>query len=117
MLKKIKSFFRKLFSKQFIHPEVNKRLSNAIDDKIARRNEDTEKEINKNTEVLNSYLRTYFDKKYSSQSKMQVSFQTCNKQWLKHCREINSTNKLINVDKKAFEKQVKLVINKLKENG
>lgn len=117
MLLKIKRFFKSLFSKNFIHPEINKRINTAIDDKIAGRVKAQSKETEKHTAFLNSLLRTYFSKQYDSPEMMKVSFDLCNKEWQTLVRDINSKSKLINLNKHAFSNKVKLVIKNINENG
>lgn len=109
---KIISFFRK--NKL---PEINKPLSTAIDDKLAKRKlaQDITKDIH--TKVLNTYLVTYFKKEYKSVGEMQFAFGIANKKWQQYVREINSTNKLINLNKRAFQIKVKEIIEKSKQNG
>ena len=116
MLIKIKQFLKRIFSKRFIAPIINEKLATAIDDKIIRRRKDQEKKTQEHTDILNSFLKTYFSRKYNNSSDMLTAFNTCNKHWKKHCVLINSTEKLINLKKDAFEKNVEKVINKLKEN-
>lgn len=115
MWKKFRSFLRRLFSKGFIHPALNEKLNTVIEDKINRVQKDQQVLIDKYSEFLNSYLRTYFSKQYDSQTQMAVAFNATNKEWQKLCRQVNSTEKLINIDKEAFKRQVKLVVTKTKE--
>lgn len=117
MWKSISSFFKGLFSKRFVHPIVNERLATAIDDKINRENKERQAKIEKHNEILNQYVRTYFSRRYSDNDEMQIAFDTINKDWKKHCRVINSTDKTINLKSNYFEQRVKTVITNLKENG
>lgn len=115
MLKLWKSF-KKLFSFKFVHPLVNERVDHAITDKIKAHAKKQDKEASKYQDELNSIVRTYFSRPYETRLEMEVAFQECNRTWKKLCKEVNSTNKLINLNKSAFENQVKLVI-KETQNG
>lgn len=116
MNRKIKAFFKRIFSTKFIAPIVNEKLATSIDDKITRKRKEQEKLTEFHTSILNSFVKTYLSKKYENKQEMQIAFETCNKQWKKHCAQINSKEKLISLKKTAFESQVKIVIKKLKEN-
>lgn len=119
MIKKIASFFVKFFAKakEKIMPTIDKELDKKIDEKVSARKELVAKEQTIHSDKLNSYLKTYFAKKYDTQDEMQVAFDLCNKNWKNYCRKINGNSTVINLNKKAFENQVKLVITKIKENG
>ena len=119
------------FEKGFIHPELNnnslnaieierKKLSDAIDNKIAKNNALKTIAIDLHTKVLNEYLYTFFKRQYANIEEQKVAFTTANKKWQKYVREVNSTNKLINLNKKSFEEHVKKVLElavKKQENG
>ena len=115
MILLIKKLLKKLFSYKFIHPIVNERLSNAIDDKRNSRIKLQNEEIKKYNDILNGYLKTYFSKTYNSADDMSFTYKLINKEWKQLCVKVNSTNKLINLNKTSFEKQVKSVINKVNE--
>ncbi|MES2592397.1 MAG: hypothetical protein V4608_10960 [Bacteroidota bacterium] len=117
MIQKIKKFLKTIFSARFTHPVVNEKLSTAIDDKLKKRVKEQGVEIDKNTLLLNSYLRTYFSKQYETPELMRHAFDVTNKEWQKHCRNINSTSKLINLDKEAFKKRVQLTIKTFNETN
>lgn len=117
MIKKIKRIFKILFSKRFVHPVVDERLSTAIDDKIEARKKAQENESAIYEAKLNEFVKTYFSKKYESVELMGVSFAETNRQWKKLCRDVNRRNKLINLNKNAFQNRVQLVINQMKQNG
>jgi len=115
MIKKLKSFFKKLFSKKFVHPVVNEKLSNAIDDKISKRIE-KQNDLAKDYEiVLNGIVKTYVSKQYESVDTMKVAFDLSNKEWNKICKEVNGKSKLINLNKNAFKNKVEFVIKTLKD--
>lgn len=113
----MKSFFKKLFSRKFIHPVVNEKLSNAIDDKIAARVRQQQDLTREHEIVLNDIIKTYFSKKYESVDTMKVAFDLSNNKWQKICREVNGKSKLINLNKNAFKNKVEIIIKTLKENG
>lgn len=115
MINKLRQKIKGLFSKRFIHPIIDTQLSTAIDDKINRRKSEQQIQSDKYNDILNSYLRTYFSKTYDSQLDMMVAFKSVNKKWKTLCRDVNSTNPLINLKKDAFQNQVKLVVNKVNE--
>lgn len=116
MWKRISKYFKGWFSGGFVHPVLNEKLNTAIDDKInAVKNKQSELS-QKHTDLLNSYLRTYFSKEYSSTEEMAIAFDVSNKAWKKHCRTINSTEKLINLNKDAFANQVMAVVKHMKNN-
>lgn len=117
ILLKIKAFLKKhiSFSKDFIHPVINENLSDAIDDKLTKRKVSQKITIDIHTQVLNSYLHTYFTKISTTDAGGAVlAYETANRSWQKYVRQINSNNKLINLNKKAFEQQVKKVLEKMK---
>lgn len=115
-MKKIIKWFKSLFSTKFIAPVVIEKLSTAVDDKIARLKADALKEADVHKKILRDYVRTYFDKQYESSHDMEVAYHTINKEWKKHVRYINSTNKLINLSKLSFEKECERFIKIVKEN-
>lgn len=116
MWKSISNFFKRLFSKRFVHPIVNETLATAIDDKINRDNKQRQANIEKHNDLLNQYVRTYFSRRYDNNDDMQIAFDTLNRDWKKHCRLINSTDRTINLKSNAFEERVKVVITNLKQN-
>lgn len=116
MIKSISNFFKGLFSKRFVHPIINERLATAVDDKINRENKERQARIEKHNEVLNQHVRTYFSRRYDNNDEMQIAFDTINRDWKKHCRLMNSTDRLLNLRSRAFEERVKTVITNLKEN-
>lgn len=116
MWKKFKAFVKRTFSKRFIHPVFNEQINTVVDDKLKAEHLKREEISQKYTDILNGYVRTYFLKKYETMSDMEIAFKAINKEWKKICREVNSTEKLLNLNKDAFQRQVKLVVNKLKEN-
>jgi hypothetical protein len=116
MIKKLKELFRRFIQRiSFVHPVLDRELSSTIDSKIKRVQNKQQELADKYNQILNNYLKTYFSKKYSSQSEMAVAYSAADKEWKKLCREVNSTEKLININKDAFSRQVKLVIAKTKE--
>ncbi len=98
------------FSTKFISPEVNQKLSNAIDDKIAQRRVLQNVAIDLHTKVLNEYLLTFLTKQYADSSERRIAFDFANKKWEKYCRSVNATNKLINLKKDSFKKRVKEIV-------
>ena len=110
-------WFKKLFSKNFIVPIVNERLATAIDDKIKARHKKQEALIDKHQAVLNGYLITYFKHKYANNEEMAIAYIEVNKLWVKYCRDINSTEKLINLNKNAFKTEVDKVLNKIENDN
>lgn len=115
-MKKLRELFRRFIQRiSFVHPTFDSELSTVIDSKIKRVQSKQEDLAEKYNKILNNYLKTYFTKKYNSQTEMAIAYQAANKEWKKLCREVNSTEKLINIDKGAFERQVKLVVAKTKE--
>ena len=107
MFKRFSKWLKSLFSPKFIVPEVNKKLSMAIDDKIAKTKVKMEEERAKHDHILKEYLRTYFDREYSCEEDQEYSYLICNRGWKLHVKQVNSTNKLINLDKRAFERESK----------
>lgn len=114
-IRKIKDWLKKTFSAKFVHPIVIQKLDTALDDKIKRRAKDQDKEIEKQDEILAQYLKSYFGKQYKDQAEMSFAFGVVNKQWEKHCRNVNGTSRLIRLNKNAFKSKVKLVINNINE--
>ena len=114
---KVKSFFKKLFSKHFISLEVNKELATALDDKLLRHKIKQEIAIEQHNKVLNSYLYTFLKKKYSNPAEMQLAFDITNKEWKKYTSKINSSNKLINLNKEAFKIRATEVLTKTINNA
>lgn len=115
-MKKIKQFFKSLFSAKFIHPIVDEELDHAIHDKLRKRRQDQISETEKYNDILNTFLKTYFSKHYNNPQEMGIAFGIANKKWQKLCRDVNSTNKLINLKKESFTERVKLTINQIKQN-
>jgi len=117
MLKRWIQFIKKYlsFSKEFVHPVINEQLDRAIEDKLRKRRVSQIEETEKYTEILNSYLKTYFSKTYNNTDEMAVAYGLINKQWEELCRNVNGTNKLINIKKGAFKERVKLTIQKINE--
>ena len=117
ILLKIKAFLKKhiSFSKDFIHPVINENLSDAIDDKLTKRKVAQGIAIDIHTQTLNNYLHTYFSKLQGLTPQQAIlAYDIANRNWRKYVRNINSTNKLINLNKDAFEIQVKKVLEKMK---
>jgi hypothetical protein len=115
MFTKFREFLRRLFQKSIAHPVIDTRVNTVIEDKIKRTQLAQMDLSDKYNSILNNYLKTYFSKKYTSQTEMAVAFKAVDKEWKKLCREVNGTEKLINIDKNAFSRQVKLVVSKTKE--
>ena len=105
-MKWIFKFFKWLTSKARPHPIVNQKLDTAIDDKIKKRRIEQEKLIAEHNAILTSYAKTFFSKQYANNQEMAFAFVVADKQWRKHVREVNSTNKLINLGKEDFKKLV-----------
>lgn len=116
MLLKIKQWIKSLFSFRFVHPLINDKLSTAIDDKLSKRVRAQNDAVDHYNRILNMHLRTYFSKQYESPELMQAAFNFTNKEWHKLARDVNSTNKLINLDKEAFKKRVELTVKHFKES-
>ena len=117
MLKRFIQFIKRniSFSKEFTHPVINEQLDHAIEDKLRKRRVSQIEETEKYTDILNSYLKTYFSKTYNNSDEMGVAYGLINKQWEELCRDVNSKNKLINIKKGAFKERVKLTIQKINE--
>lgn len=113
IFKKVKNYFGFGI---FISPEVNQKLSDAIDDKIAREKVKQSVEVNVHTKVLNSFLHTYFTKSYSSNEEMNIAYEAANKKWKEYVRGVNSTSRTLNLDKHAFEKHYQLVLKQIIKN-
>lgn len=117
MIKRFREWLRKLVNKRaFVHPALDKNVNTVIDDKIKRIHVKQERLTEKYNNILNGYLRTYFSKQYASQADMSIAYEATNKEWKSLVRKVNSTEKLINLKKDAFQNQVFAVIEKLKEN-
>ena len=109
----IKRFFAWLFKRRFVHPIVDESIDTAIIDHINKGRKKQIAEVEKYQKELNNYLHTYFSHQYSCTEDMVTAFSVTNKKWQSLVREVNSTNKLINLDKKAFEKKVKSVLDEV----
>ena len=116
MFQKIKALWRKIFKREFVHPVVNDKVNTAISDKLASVERERMAIIHKYDQELNSLLRTYFGREYPSQQDMALAFEVSNKEWLKIVRKANSTERLINLDKEAFKKQCKKVVEHVKDS-
>jgi len=114
MWKKFRKWLRGLFSKDFIVPVVNERLATAVDDKLKAHGKQTQKEMDKYTQVMADYLQTFFSRKYKSDMDSQLAFDTINREWKQLCRKVNSTNRNLSLNKGEFERQVKIVLEKEK---
>ena len=114
MWKKFVKWFKGLFSKNFIVPVVNERLATAVDDKLKAHGKQTQKEMDKYTQIMADYLQTFFSRKYKSDLDSQLAFDTINRDWKKLCRDVNSTNKHLSLNKNEFERQVKIHLEKQK---
>lgn len=110
MWKKFVKWWKGLFSSNFIVPVVNEKLATAVDDKLAAHSKQTQKEKDKYTQVMADYLQTFFSRKYKSDMDSQLAFDTINREWKQLCRTVNSTNRNLSLDKKEFERQVKIVL-------
>lgn len=116
-MKKIIDFFKKnvSFNWRFVHPVIDTELDHAIDDKLKARRMKQAEEIEKHNDILNGYLRTYFSKRYADNQEMAIAFDLTNKKWKSYCKNINKSNKLVNLRNTMFEERVRLTINKLTE--
>ncbi len=114
MLKKFLKFLKKFFSAKFIHPIVDEKTNTAVDDKINAWRKQYDKLTQENEVVLRNLIRTYFDKAYESDAEMEVAYGVCNKTWCRHVRLINSTSKIISLDKMSFENGAKEFIKRIK---
>ena len=116
-MKRFFKWLKGLFSTKFIVPEVNKKLAQAIDDKIARKKVEAEKVRKEHDQILMEYLRTYFDKTYSCDEDMAYAYDVCNRGWKLHCKQVNMTSKVINLNKHAFENEAKAFIQRIKDKA
>ncbi len=62
--------------------------------------------MDKYNAIMNDYIHTFLSKQYSSIIEQQMAFDLINKDWKNLVRQVNSTEKLINLSKTAFEKQI-----------
>lgn len=112
MFKKIAKFVRGLFSRNFIVPAVNEKLATAVDDKIKAHSKKTEIEQAKYTKIMADHLATFFARKYTCDIDSQLAFDIINREWKQLVRQVNSTNRHLNLKKDEFERQVKIVLEK-----
>lgn len=115
MWKWLKKVFKGWFSKDFIHPVFDTTTSTMIDSKLKVEQKKRTEITDKYEQVLANLVYTYFMKKYDNKSDMEIAFNATNKEWKKICRKVNSTEPLLNLNNKAFEIRVKMVVDKLKE--
>lgn len=103
----------------FVHPVVNDGFRDAIDHKIQSNKKQQDDLIKIHNEYLNSLLQTLFSRNYNSSMDMRIAYELLNKEWKKYCKEINSTERLINLKHGAFTEGFKQIIqtNKNKNNG
>lgn len=106
-------WFKSLFSWKFVHPAVNEELAHAINDKLDKRRKEQEEQQEKYNDILNGYLRTYFSTAYVDNKEMSIAFDLTNKKWKELCKQVNKSNKLINIKKEAFTERVKLTLAEL----
>jgi len=99
-------FYKKLFSTKFVHPVINERLAEAIDDKLNATRKEQEALKEKYNVIMRDNIHTFLSKQYSSAIEQQMAFDVINKDWKKLVREVNSTEKLINLNKRGFEQQI-----------
>jgi len=125
MFAAIKRFFRlftftnfnKLIrSVAFVHPVVHEGFRGAIDQKIKDNTKKQDELIKIHTEHLNSLLATLFSRTYESSMDMRIAYELLNKEWKKYCKEVNSTERLINLKHGAFTERFKQVIETTKQN-
>lgn len=112
-MKKLWIWFKSLFSLHFVHPSANEELAHAINDKLDKRRREQEEQSEKYNDILNGYLRTYFSTTYKDNNEMSIAFDLTNKKWKELCKQVNKSNKLINIKKDAFADRVKLTLNEL----
>lgn len=105
-MKYILQFFKWLMKGATPHTSINQKLDTALDDKLRKRREEQQVLIQEHNEVLNSFLRTYFSKQYISNKEMAFAFSVSDRQWKRYVREVNSTTKLINLNKNDFKHRV-----------
>ncbi len=112
-MKKIIKWFKNLFSVKFITPVVDEKLKTAVDDAILAESKKREELRKHHYKILMSYLKTYFDHEYACSQDMQIAYEKINKQWMKHCRDVNSTDRLIKLNKDNFKKECEKFIAKV----
>ncbi len=115
-MKKLWIWFKSLFSFKFVHPVIDEPLQTAITDKLDARRKEQEAQTDKYNEILSSYLRTYFSTPYANNEEMSIAFDLTNQKWKQLCKDVNRTNRLINIKKEAFQNRVKMTIEQLKQN-
>ena len=106
MMKRFKKWLKSLFSAKFIVPQVNQKLATAIDDKNRARGKEFEKLKEEHNLILRGYVRTYLDKTYTCEADQSFAFDYLNRKWKEHARKINSSSKIITLNKKGFEIEV-----------
>lgn len=122
MLKLLKRFFRliKLYLKKKIIIPIKPELDKAIENKIAARDKIVVQTAAFYEAELQSYLKTYFGKQYTSEAEMSIAYSACDRKWRNLVRQVNSSNKFINLNKDAFKNQCITIVNNLtkaKQNG
>lgn len=129
-MKKIISFIKKYisFSSNFVHPEI----TNVVTPDISKVKEDLQKEINTKIEkvkaekmdkikphlkVLNDYLVTYFQTKYTTDLEIQTAYNLLNKKWIAYIKDVNSRSRTVtHLNKDTFKNEVIRVIKTIKKN-
>lgn len=119
LLKRFIKLIVAIFNKRSVIP-FKPELDKAIENKIEAHEKIATDTIAFYEAVLQSYLKTYFGKQYTSQAEMAIAYSACDKKWRKLARKVNSTNKFITLNKDAFKNQCVTIVNNLtksKTNG
>jgi hypothetical protein len=62
---------------------------------------------------LKEMIKTFLEKKYVSQDEMNAAYKKTDAEWREYAKKINSSSRIINLDKNGFEKECMKTINSL----